>query len=77
MEIIELIQCDHDNMENHAAYREFSRGLFTNLGSRTAHGVISDFIANLQPFQMYLGYDGEVYPKFKLVKREIHGPKLS
>jgi len=67
-EIIQLIKIDFDNMENQDPLYERTIGIFEAYGDKTAHGMVELFFQAYGPIEIYLGWDGEVYPKFKLIK---------
>jgi hypothetical protein len=66
LEAKELIRIDFDNMENRDALYETSLGTFVQSDELTAHGVLLKWLSEQPPVNMYLGWDGEVYPKFKV-----------
>lgn len=68
MGILELIRRDFDNMENHSPNCETSIGMFAaNKDLHTsAQGTLSNFFTNFESIKIYLGYDGNVYPQFRI-----------
>lgn len=74
MEAIQLTQYDFDNMENRNPYIETIIATAIAKGSLTAHGVMADWISeNLKGTKPYLGYNGEIYPKYKMKTITIIG----
>ena len=67
MDILILERTDFDNFENHNPFRTTIVGTFA--GGETglsAHGKAADWFAKQPPVQVYLGWDGEVYPRCRL-----------
>ena len=73
MEVITVYKVDFDNLENRDAIMREKLGVFVAKGDLTAHGVASGFINSLEPHRHYLGWDGEVYPKYVLEKDNTKG----
>ena len=71
MEAIQVFRDDFDNMENHSPECSKLLGTFIEKEGKTAYGNASIFISNINPIKVYSGYDGEVYPKFRLVRITI------
>jgi hypothetical protein len=73
-EVVEIIKTSFDGLENKSerAIRDESLGLFTDDGKLTAQGNAAEFISKLPEIKMYIGWDGEVYPKFKLISRKVN-----
>ena len=71
MEAIQVFRDDFDNMENHSPESSELLGTFIEKEGKTAHGNASIFISNIKPIKVYMGYDGNVYPKFRLVRITI------
>ena len=69
METIQVFRDDFDSTENHSPERSKLLGTFIEKEGKTAHGNASIFISNIEPIRVYLGYDGNVYPKFRLIKK--------
>lgn len=69
-EIITLIKINFDSLENDLgnAITESKLGVFSGTNGLTAHGNVAKFIANMEPEKRYLGWNGEVYPIYKLEK---------
>lgn len=57
-------------MENSNPTREECIFVFTASNEKTAHGVCDEYIRTV-PVTLYLGWDSEVYPKFKIKRRTI------
>ena len=70
MEVKELIKKDFDGMENKNPEVYETIGLFTDDKDKNAHKKIMEYLSTLK-ITPYLGWDGEVYPKFKVNKKEI------
>jgi hypothetical protein len=64
VEIIKLVRTDFDNLENHNAICKNDIALFVGDEKANAHHKCSMFIAEIDKIQLYMGYDGEIYPKF-------------
>lgn len=67
-EIIRLVKIDHDNLENHNAIYTTNLGTFIAGDGLSAHGKVGKFISNMEPQKRYLGWDGNVYPQYRLEK---------
>ncbi len=66
-EVCEALRYDFDNLENRDALRVTSLGIFGPGNDReSAVGKAACFIEQLPPERRYWGWDGEVYPRFKL-----------
>lgn len=71
MEVITVVKQTFDNMENNidAAISEETVKTFAgDTATRTAFGRAGDYIESLPPVRLYLGWNGEVYPKYILKK---------
>ena len=69
MEIIRLERINFDIMENRNPYSiEILATFCADNGSLTPHGKCDELLKKLPPVKLYLGWDGEVYPKIRLVK---------
>jgi len=71
MEGIQVFRDDFDNMENRNAEYSKLLGTFIEKDGLTAHGNAGKFIEGMKPINLYLGYDGNVYPKIRLEIIEI------
>lgn len=71
MEAIQVFRDDFDNMENHSPYCTELLGTFIEKDGLTAHGNASIFISKINHIKLYLGYNGNVYPQFRLVRIHI------
>lgn len=67
-EIIRLVKIDHNNLENKDALYIENLGTFVDGDVLTAHGKVSKFISEMPAEKRYLGWDGNVYPQYKLEK---------
>lgn len=65
---IKLVMYSFDDLENRDAREEHLIGVFVDGDKLTAHGKIEEWFKKKSPFHMYLGWDGKVYPRFKLEK---------
>lgn len=63
---IKLLKFEFDNLENHNCEVVTEVGIFVADGQLTAHGKVGRFIQSLDPEKRYLGWDGQVYPQYKL-----------
>ena len=72
-EILRLVRIDFDNMENHDPIEEEILGVFIPSGGLSAWGMAAEWIRTQPPIKMYLGYDHEIYPKFRLIKEKSLG----
>jgi len=63
-EALELIEEEFDNLENHYPYSKKSHGIFIGGDDFSAHGFVGEYIKKLEPQELYLGYNGVVYPRF-------------
>ena len=56
-----------DSLENHHPTSEDLLVTTTGNEKLSAHGVMSEWISkNLSNVKLYLGYDGELYPQFRI-----------
>jgi hypothetical protein len=62
-EIKRLIRIDHDNMENRDAIVKTC--LATFIGSNSS-SKLEKYLKELGRIEMYLGWDGQIYPKFEI-----------
>lgn len=70
-EIIRLIRIDHDNLENRNAIHTKCLGTFIGDDGSSAYSKVDEFIHNIGPKKFYLGWDGNVYPQFRLEKEYL------
>ena len=68
MYAIKLEEITFDTMENRDAIRIKELGLFVADDKDTAEYKVSNYLQAMPPQQMYAGWDGEVYPKYKMTK---------
>ena len=71
IEALQLFKDDFDNTENRNPGTSKSLGIFIKGNNLSASGKVSRFISELEPVKIYLGWDGNVYPKFRLEKINI------
>lgn len=72
MEGKRLIQVDFDNTENHSPLNEKTIIIFKGDRNRTAGVRLNEWVKkNLNEITYYLGYDNELYPKFRIETIEI------
>ena len=64
VEIIKLVRTDFDNLENHDTICKKEVGLFITDEKNSAHYKLGKLLEQQGPIQLYLGWDGNVYPKF-------------
>jgi len=64
VEIIKLVRTDFDNPENHNAICKKDIAIFVGDEKTNAHKKCSIFLEQMKPAHQYLGWDGQVYPKF-------------
>lgn len=68
--ILRLVRIGFDNLENRSgdALTTSTVKIFMDDPSgKTAHGKASDWLDSYPPQRMYLGWNGQVYPQFKIV----------
>jgi hypothetical protein len=70
-EAVQLFRDDFDTFDNTNPSMTRLLGTFIEKDGRTAHGNANKFIQELQPVKLYLGWDGKVYPQYRLVKIHI------
>lgn len=68
VEIYSLFQIGFDNLENKSTYEQKLLGMFITDEKGTAHKKCGDFIRDMQIPKFYFGWDGGVYPKFRVDK---------
>ena len=68
MVYLEIIGVHFDNLENSLsnAVSEESLGIFVEGGGLSAHGKACQYISSMDPIKLYLGWDGYIYPKYKI-----------
>ena len=71
MDIVILYRKDFDILENYNPYIEEEIGVFGPKDNLSAYGNCSEFLNSMNPVKMYLGYDGEIYPKFRMVRKTL------
>ena len=65
-EVLKLTRHDFDTMENKHPWYCKEEGIFITDENATAYAKISKWLKDNGPFEMYTGWDREVYPKFKI-----------
>lgn len=71
-EIVTFVRIDFDSMENHSPEHETELGTFVGEGSITAYGMFSLWLGRQNfSYKPYLGYNCNIYPRFKIVIRRI------
>ena len=66
-ENVRVIKTDFDALENRLsnAISEKHLKTFTAGDGLTSHGKAKKYIESLEPVKLYVGWDGEVYPKYR------------
>jgi hypothetical protein len=65
-DVKKLTRIDFDTMENHSPEVHTEVGIFTPGDGLTAYGKISRWFQEQEPVKLYTGYDGQVYPQWKI-----------
>jgi len=67
MKLMRLTKIEFDNLENDLGEAIVKKeiGLFEGDEHFTAQAKVGTWFRLQNPFQMYLGWDGQVYPQFK------------
>lgn len=68
MEILQLYEDGFDSLENRNPKYSELIATFVPSPPLTVQGVADNFISKMKPVKIHLGYDGEIYPKFRLEK---------
>lgn len=70
---IVLTRVDFDGLENSITQARCQEilGVFIGEGEMSAHGVMAKWFNDQKPVHAYLGWDGEVYPKYVLKEIEL------
>lgn len=72
MKAIRLVKIDFDVLENNDPFRRKEIAYFiSDVGGVSAHGKVEKYINNLPEVKFYLGWDGQVYPKYELENVEL------
>ena len=71
MEVIRLVRVDFDNLENRDGRMENEIGIFGPTDQLSAYGVISDWFKKQPPMKLYVGWDQQVYPQFRLEPKVV------
>lgn len=70
-DILRLERIDFDNLENRDAICKKVVGVFVaEEKGLTAYGKADEWFRTQPPVAMYLGWDGQVYPQFRLIKEK-------
>jgi len=67
MRILRLIKISFDSLENHHPWVEETIASFCDDENDTAYAKAKNHINNISE-KVYVGYDLEVYPKYKLIE---------
>lgn len=70
-EVIRLVRIDFDSMENREPRYETDMGTFAATRDLTASGRVKRWMSEQKPVQLYVGYDGQVYPQFRLEAKRL------
>lgn len=74
MRMVTVVKIGFDTLENReseAIYREeLATFIETEDSDLSAAGKAGNYISELEPMQLYLAWNGEVYPQIKIEKRE-------
>lgn len=73
-EFIRVVKIDWDNSENRDGSIEYDEGIFVGNAKVTAHRAVWDWFETLPPTKLYLGWNGEVYPKYRLDRGHLKEP---
>jgi hypothetical protein len=68
IEVYNLYQVDFDNFENTVELSKKLLASFYTGREGTAHFKCSEFISKITMPQFYLGWNGEIYPKFEITR---------
>lgn len=69
-EALVLFRVEFDNMENHDPLREAEVAAFVD-GDEKAWAKLARHLRELEPVAVYLGYDDQVYPRFRVERRAL------
>jgi len=72
-EIVILYKIDFDRLENSTseAIYKTELGVFGSKPPLSPHGNCEEYISTLEPIKIYLGWDGQIYPKFAMVTKVV------
>ena len=72
MKISRLIQIDFNTMENSSAEAicEKQVGIFQGDDKIRAHGKMAEWFGG-KKFDLYLGWNGQVYPQFRIEESQV------
>ena len=72
MKALKLIEIGFDWMENHNAEYQKELGIFLdNDPSNNAFCKCGKFLLSMSPPKFFLGWNGQVYPQFKVKEIEV------
>jgi hypothetical protein len=71
MDGIQVFRDDFDNFENRYPKSSKLLGTFIAGNGLSATGKVKEFIENLEPIDLFLGWDGNVYPQIRTEHIEI------
>lgn len=66
IQLTSIIQVDFDCLENHNPICTTHLGTFRPTDKLSSHGAASKWLAEQPPVKMYLGYDEQVYPQYRI-----------
>lgn len=74
-DIIRLVRIDFDNLENRISIYETEIGIFLpdQAKNLSASGVMSKWLQSQPPVKIYSGWDGEIYPQWRVEKKKGGG----
>lgn len=71
-QLLVLKKVTFDNLENHNARSEEEVACFLDDENEKAYAKLKRYLEELGPTQLYIGYDMEVYPQFRV---EVRHPR--
>ena len=73
MDAIRLIRISFDNLENQLREARIEKivATFVTGDGLSPQGKVEEFLRKLPPVQLYLGWDGNVYPRYILEKCKV------
>ena len=70
MKALKLTQYDFNNMEDDNPYEQKELGVFVDEPPKTVYSKVEDYLKTIT-ITPYIGYDKQVYPKFKVEQLEL------
>ena len=70
MKALKLTQHDFNNIEDSNPYEQKEIGVFVDELPKTAYSKVEDYLKTIT-ITPYIGYNNEVYPKFKVEQLEL------